>query len=223
MSASRPARDHHLIGEGFDQLDLLVGERLGLLPLDVDGADKFIFFKHWNGEDGPIITKFNGGYDKRILRDVRRYRSHVGDVAHLLRSGDTSQRGIGRGADEWIARSCLDKRKRCIVLCNETESASFVEVHRSEFGRTYPRRVLQDRLEHWLQFADQAVIAIENVRLFDEVQACTRELSESLEQQTATSEVLSVISSSPGELGPVFQAMLENATRICVMAITSFR
>jgi GAF domain-containing protein len=64
-------------------------------------------------------------------------------------------------------------------------------------------------------FADQAVIAIENVRLFDEVQARTRELSETLEQQTATSEVLRVISSSPGELEPVFQVMLENAVRIC--------
>jgi two-component system, NtrC family, sensor kinase len=64
-------------------------------------------------------------------------------------------------------------------------------------------------------FADQAVIAIENVRLFDEVQARTRDLSEALEQQTATSEVLRVISSSPGELEPVFQAMLANATRIC--------
>ncbi|MGB9042030.1 MAG: GAF domain-containing protein, partial [Pseudolabrys sp.] len=64
-------------------------------------------------------------------------------------------------------------------------------------------------------FADQAVIAIENVRLFDDVQKRTAELSESLEQQTATSEVLKVISSSPGELKPVFQAMLENAVRIC--------
>jgi GAF domain-containing protein len=67
-------------------------------------------------------------------------------------------------------------------------------------------------------FADQAVIAIENVRLFDEVQAHSRELSESLEQQTATSNVLSIISSSAGELQPVFQAMLTNATRICEAA-----
>jgi signal transduction histidine kinase len=64
-------------------------------------------------------------------------------------------------------------------------------------------------------FADQAVIAIENVRLFDEVQARTRELSGALEQQTATSEVLQVISTSSGQLEPVFETILANAVRIC--------
>jgi len=64
-------------------------------------------------------------------------------------------------------------------------------------------------------FADQALIAIENVRLFEAERQRTNDLSEALEQQTATSEVLKVISSSPGELEPVFGAMLANATRIC--------
>jgi GAF domain-containing protein len=64
-------------------------------------------------------------------------------------------------------------------------------------------------------FADQAVIAIENVRLFEAEQQRTRELSESLEQQMATSEVLKVISTSPGALQPVFETILQNAVRIC--------
>ena len=81
--------------------------------------------------------------------------------------------------------------------------------------RSQVRPFTDKQVELVTMFADQAVIAIENARLFDEVQARTRDLSESLGQQTATSEVLSVISSSPGELEPVFQAMLENAIKIC--------
>ncbi len=81
--------------------------------------------------------------------------------------------------------------------------------------RNAVRPFTDKQIELVTTFADQAVIAIENVRLFDAEQARTRELSESLEQQTATSEVLRVISSSPGQLEPVFEAMLANAVRIC--------
>jgi len=82
-------------------------------------------------------------------------------------------------------------------------------------SRGVVKRFTEKQIELVTTFADQAAIAIENTRLFEAEQQRTRELSESLDQQTATSEVLRVISSSPGELEPVFKAMLENATRIC--------
>jgi GAF domain-containing protein len=95
-------------------------------------------------------------------------------------------------------------------LMNDGVSIGFIAVTRVQPGAFADHHVQLLRT-----FADQAVIAIENARLFEEVQAKTRDLTESLEQQTATSEVLEVISSSPGELQPVFQKMLENATRVC--------
>ena len=81
--------------------------------------------------------------------------------------------------------------------------------------RTDVRPFTDKQIELLTTFADQAVIAIENVRLFDEVQARTRELSEALDQQMAMSEVLRVISNSPTDLAPVFDTILTNATRLC--------
>jgi GAF domain-containing protein len=82
-------------------------------------------------------------------------------------------------------------------------------------AKTKPEPFTEKQIELVTTFADQAVIAIENVRLFEDLQARTRDLAESLEQQTATSEVLSAISSSLEELEPLFQKILENAVRVC--------
>ena len=177
-------------------------------------ADQAVIFRQDNG-----VYRFAAGYsvNPEYLEIERQNPILPGPETVVGRAA--LSRSVAQIDDAWTDPLYQKKRDAKIAgvrsmigvpLMREGEPIGVIALAR---GRVEP--FVEREIELVATFADQAVIAIENVRLFEAEQQRTRELTESLEQQTATSEVLKVISSSPGELQPVFATMLEKAVRIC--------
>ncbi|MFT5444844.1 MAG: GAF domain-containing protein/anti-sigma regulatory factor (Ser/Thr protein kinase) [Gammaproteobacteria bacterium] len=155
-------------------------------------------------------------FSRNNVRPANRTSGNLGKALaerRAIHSGDPRQASLYSDGDKWrVAAVELEGIRAGITvpLLKGEESIGAMVLYRREV------RPFEDRHVSLVEtFADQAVIAIENVRLFQALEGRTTELTKTLERQTATSEILRSISQSPTDYAPVFQTILENAIRLC--------
>ncbi|HKF66178.1 MAG TPA: GAF domain-containing protein, partial [Vicinamibacterales bacterium] len=189
----------------------LMGAQAGALTR-LTGGDSIDLAAFRSSDDGgeavlraafPVTLQGDGAHATAI-----RKRAPV-NIAHA----QTDPRVIERG--HTIARAVGYQSMVVVPMLHHDVAVGAISATRRE-----PGGFTDDEIALLQTFADQAVIAIENVRLFKELEARNRDLTEALEQQTATSEILRVISASPTDEQPVFEAIVESARRLCEAAFS---
>ena len=200
--ASSPSDVQPVFDAIADSAKRLIGGFSTAVHRVIDDIDHLVAFTPTNPESDEVLKAA-----------FPRHRSEMPAIISLVENGETAQIVDSETADGQIRKLARARGWRSATytpLMNQGTFIGFIVCTRRETGMLADHHV---QLLH--TFADQAVIAIENVRLFDEVQAKTRDLTEALTYQTGSGNILSVIASSPTDVGPVLKAIVESACELC--------